>query len=102
MMYRGTTPELVFTLPIEAATITALNIALSQCGTVMASRGLDDVEIDGKEIRMTLTEEETLRLRAGFNLSIQLRCGVDESRMASQIFKVPVERILQEGLLNEL
>lgn len=101
-MYRGTTPTLAFTLPIEAATITALNIALAQCGRVVVSRDLDGVETDGRKITMTLTEEETLQLHSGCDLAIQLRIGVDDTRMASQIFTVPVERILQEGKLDEL
>lgn len=101
-MYRGTTPTLTFTLPIEAATITALNIALAQRGRVLVSRSLADVKTEGNEIETTLTEAETLALHAGCNLQIQLRVGVDETRMASQIFDVPVERILQEGKLDEL
>lgn len=101
-MYRGTTPTLTFTLPIEAATITALHIALAQCGRVVASRSLADVEAEGNEITATLTEAETLALHEGCDLQIQLRVGVDETRMASQIFDVPVERILQEGKLDEL
>ena len=101
-MYRGTTPTLTFTLPIEAASVTALNIALAQCRRVVISRSLEDVEADGNEIRITLTEAETLALHDGCDLSIQLRVGVDETRMASQILKVPVDRILQEGKLDEL
>lgn len=101
-MYRGTTPTLVFTLPIEASSVTVLNIAIAQIGRVVISRSLDDVVIDGNDVKMTLTEEETLQLRAGFELSIQVRAGVGESRMASQVFRVPVERILQEGMLSEL
>lgn len=98
-MYRGTTPTLTFTLPIEAATITALNIALAQRGRVVVSRDLDGVETDGRKITMTLTEEETLRLYADVELQIQVRVGVGAARMASQVFTVPVERILRDGAL---
>lgn len=98
-MYRGTTPTLTFTLPIEAATITALNIALAQRGRVVVSRDLDGVETDGRKITMTLTEEETLRLYADVELRIQVRVGVGAARMASQVFTVPVERILRDGAL---
>lgn len=98
-MYRGTTPTLTFTLPIETSTITALNIALAQCGRVMVSRSLDGVETDGRKVQMTLTEEETLRLYDDVNLQIQVRVGVGAARMASQVFTVPVERILRDGAL---
>lgn len=103
-MYRGTTPTLTFTLPIEADTVTLMNLALSQFGRVLISKGLEDAEIDGKTVSFTLTEEETLKLigRGSNGVEIQLRVGVDEVRFASEIFTVPVERILQEGKLDEL
>ena len=101
-MTRGTTPTLTFALPIDANTVTACNIALAQCGKVIISRDLGGVEIDGQQIKMTLTEEETLRLHANVELQIQIRVGVGESRMASQVFQVSVEKILQEGILSEI
>ena len=103
-MYRGTTPTLIFTLPIEANTITLLNLALSQFGRVLISKGLEDAEIDGKTVSFSLSEDETLKLigHCGREVEIQLRVGVNEVRFASQIFTAPVERILQEGKLDEL
>lgn len=103
-MYRGTTPTLTFTLPIEANTITLMNLALSQFGRVLVSKGLADSTIDGKTVSFTLTEEETLKLNGTSNsgVEIQLRIGVGEVRFSSQIFNLPVGRILQEGKLDEL
>ena len=103
-MYRGTTPTLTFTLPIEANTITLMNLALSQFGRVLVSKGLADSTIDGKTVSFTLTEEETLKLNGTSNsgVEIQLRIGVGEVRFSSQIFNLPVGRILQEGKLDGL
>lgn len=103
-MYRGTTPTLTFTLPIKANTITLMNLALSQFGRVLVSKGLADSTIDGKTVSFTLTEEETLKLNGTSNsgVEIQLRIGVGEVRFSSQIFNLPVGRILQEGKLDEL
>ncbi len=98
-MYRGTTPTLTFTLPIETSTITALNIAFAQLGRVVVEKGLSEVEADGQAVSVTLTEDESLSLNAGVALRIQLRVGVGDARMASQIFEVPVESILKEGKL---
>lgn len=100
-MYRGTTPTFTFKLPIEAATITKLSIAFHQPGGVSFEKSLADCVTQGETISVSLTEEETLSLRAMtlYPLEIQLRVGVEDTRMASQVFTVPVEYILKDGAL---
>ena len=100
-MYRGTTPTLTFRLPIDTGSITVLSIAVAQGRQVKIEKTLSDVYLDGNVISCTLTEDETLSLTAGASVEakIQLRVGVGEQRMASQIFTVPVERILRDGAL---
>ena len=89
-MYRGTTPTLTFRLPIDTGSITVLSVAVAQAG-----------QLDGNVVSCTLTEAETLSLTAGrgIDAKIQLRVGVGGQRMASQVFTVPVERILRDGAL---
>lgn len=100
-MYRGTTPTFIFKLPIAADTLTIASIAFCQSGRDMIVKTLSDCNIDGNTLSVTLTEEETLGLKAwsACPLEIQIRAGVEEARMASQIFTVPVERILKDGAL---
>lgn len=100
-MYRGTTPTLTFRLPIDTGSITVLSVAIAQGRQVKIEKTLSDVHLDGNVISCTLTEDETLSLTAGASVEakIQLRVGVGEQRMASQIFTVPVERILRDGAL---
>ena len=100
-MYRGTTPTLTFRLPIDTGSITVLSIAVAQGRQVKIEKTLSDVHLDGNVISCTLTEDETLSLPAGASVEakIQLRVGVGEQRMASQIFTVPVKRILRDGAL---
>ena len=100
-MYRGTTPTLTFRLPIDTGGITVLSVAVAQGRQVKIEKTLSDVHLDGNVISCTLTEDETLSLTAGASIEakIQLRVGVGEQRMASQIFTVPVERILRDGEL---
>ena len=100
-MYRGTTPTLTFRLPIDTGSITVLSVAVAQGRQVKIEKTLSDVHLDGNVISCTLTEDETLSLTAGASVDakIQLRVGVGEQRMASQIFTVPVERILRDGEL---
>lgn len=98
-MTRGTTPTLSFCLPIAASTITKLSIMIRQFSGPQIEKTLDDVVKDGHIITATLTEEETLQFRPSRSVEIQLRVGVGDTRMASQIWTVPVERILKDGAL---
>lgn len=100
-MYRGTTPTLTFRLPIDTGSITALSLAVAQAGQVKIEKALSDVLLDGNVVSCTLTKEETLSLSAGAGreAQVQLRVGVGAQRMASQVFTVPVERILRDGAL---
>lgn len=100
-MYRGTTPTFTFNLPIRADSITALSITFRQPGREAIEKTLADCAADGQTLTCSLTEAETLSLYANtpYPLEIQLRAGVGTSRMASQIFTVPVERILKESAL---
>mgnify|MGYP000149204732 FL=1 len=100
-MYRGTTPTLTFKLPIQTGQITALSVAIKQDGVLRLDKGLEDVTMDGDTISLTLTEDETLALRASENMpcKVQLRVGVGDTRMASQVFEVAVDEILRDGAL---
>ena len=100
-MYRGTTPTLTFKLPIQTGQITALSVAIKQDGVLRLDKGLEDVTMDSDTITLTLTEDETLTLRASENmpLRVQLRVGVGDTRMASQVFEMTVDEILRDGAL---
>lgn len=100
-MYRGTTPTFQFNLPIQANTITVANVAFYQAGQPMIEKSLGDCIASGKVLSCSLTEDETLSLKASSfaPMEIQLRVGVGDARMASQIFTVPVDRILKDGAL---
>lgn len=100
-MYRGTTPTFTFKLPIDTGTITAASVMFHQAGCESMEKTLEDCTLDGKTLTCSLTEKETLSLRALtlYPLEIQLRVGVGSARMASQIFTVPVERVLKDGAL---
>lgn len=99
-MYRGTTPAFTFTLPIDTADISLLSVAFKQNGELKFDKSKDDVTLEDKKIVVTLSEEETLSLDPNYPILIQLRVGVGNSRLASQIFKVNVNDILKDGVLQ--
>lgn len=100
-MFRGTTPTFAFKLPFQASTLTAAVVSFRQPGGVSIDRSLAGCTVSGDTLSVSLTEAETLSLRALtlYPVEIQLRVGVGEARMASQVFSVPVERILKDGAL---
>lgn len=99
-MRRGTTPTLKFTLPFDAGSITALSIAFAQGGRVVLEKELKDCTIDGQAITLELTEEDTLTFDIGSDwVEIQLRVGIGSRRLASNIIRTVVSRILRDGLL---
>lgn len=106
-MYRGTTPTITFTLPFEAAKIDAMFITFAQKETpyakdsiVIFEKSLADCKAFGNEISLTLTEEDTLRLKSREDVEIQIRAASGEIKMASPVYVEPVCRILKEGPLG--
>ncbi len=99
-MKRGTTPNFVFTLPFDGDNITKLNIAFAQNGDVIVEKTLQDCSALEKTISVRLTEEETLRFDSDLGpVEMQLRVAVGSVKMASQIMKTTVNRILKDGCL---
>lgn len=101
-MRRGTTPTFNFKLPIDCKTIEKLHITFAQYDKIILEKTLDCCKVDGDTISLTLTEEETLLFECGGSkrpVDIQLRVGIGETRLASDIMTVNVEKILKDGCL---
>ena len=99
-MIRGTTPTLTFKLPFDCSDIDILNISFAQYNTVVLEKDFYDCDIKGKEISVTLTEDDTLKFDCGEHAEIQIRVGIGEQRLASQIMKMSVDRVLKDGILQ--
>ena len=100
-MRRGTTPTHTFTLPFDCSEITKLHIAYAQDDEVLVEKTLSDCECDGNVLTVTLAEEETLLFDCKKRCAeIQLRVARGVKKLASDIFKVPIDRILKEGCLE--
>ena len=99
-MIRGTTPTLTFKLPFDCADIDILNISFAQHDTVVLEKEFYDCAINGSEISVTLTEDDTLKFDSSEHAEIQIRVGIGDQRLASQIMKMSVERVLKDGSLQ--
>ena len=97
-MIRGTTPTLKFGLPFEVSLIEKASIALSQNGSVIIDKSLDDCEVEEKTLILKLSQSETLKLRSETDTEIQVRIRThDGTALASEIIVEDTDRILKDG-----
>ena len=99
-MIRGTTPTLAFTLPLATDSIAAAWVTIAQDRKIIIDKTLDDCARDGNTLTVALTQDETLQLTSGVYCEVQVRVRTaDGQAMASQICKLPAERILKDGVI---
>lgn len=94
-MIRGTTPLVTLKLPMKIDFDT-LYITFKQGDTVL-EKTLDDVEIDGLDIVVPLTQTETLAFDSDSPVRVQLRGKVGSIAYASKIMLLAVSDILKGG-----
>lgn len=98
-MFRGTTPKLTFTLPHEFD-ISALFITFEQDGKQILEKTLEDVEVEGVKITLSLTQADTLAFTAPSDVKIQIRLKDSEGNaVASRVMKAGVDEILKDGVI---
>lgn len=95
-MRRGTTPTITFTLPVDASTLQAADITISNPGGAHISKSLEELTKIGSKLSIRLTQEETLRLRE--NSVVKIQCAIRLGSgvcIRSQIHEEPVEGALK-------
>lgn len=99
-MIRGTTPKLEFTLPFDISQIEKSYITFMQDNTIVLEKSFDDCEAVDNMLIINLTQEETLKLKAGKVVEIQIRVRtISGNALASNIIRVNTERILRDGVI---
>ena len=101
-MRRGTTPTITLTVDADLTGWTVY-LALAQAGSVIVLED-DRVEATVSEgvttLEFTLSQEETLSL-AETPVELQVRAIRDGTALATDIRRLPVDRILQGGVIHE-
>lgn len=99
-MIRGTTPRLEFTLPFDVSQIEKSYITFMQDNTIVLDKTFDDCEAVENMLIVNLTQEETLKLKAGRAVEMQVRVRtISGDALASNIIRVNAERILRDGVI---
>lgn len=103
-MIKGTTPILLFNLPIDTSTIKAAEVMVRYVDNlkeVTIVKTLDECEATANTITAMLTQEETLQIPAPSIVEVQLRVlTIDDVALASVIFTTSVKRLLKEGVIE--
>lgn len=99
---RATTPKQVFTFHIDDMSILdRILITYVQKGKIVLEREKDSLTIEDNTVWFRLTQEETLSLRQKIPVEIQVRALTnDGNALASNVFEVSVERVLNEEVLT--
>ncbi len=99
-MHRYTTPTLVFNLPIDTDILEEAFVSLSQFNNVVIEKSLGEMIKEEKTLKVTLSQEDTSKLKSYGGLLVQLRCkDSNGNAYASKIFKVAAEQVLKEGVI---
>lgn len=97
---RGTTPTHVFSLPFEKDILADLRINYLQNNEKIITKTLKDVNIDGNDISVNLTQEETFLFKEGPNVFIQLKIKTtDELVFNSDIIEMRINKSLDNEVI---
>lgn len=105
-MYRATTPTHTFTLPIDTSTCKEILVTYKQNKTKLDKHYQDStlpsgMTLDGANVIIKLTQAETLMFSHDHSVYAQVRVlTVDDSAYASQRFKISINDVLNEDILQ--
>lgn len=95
-MTRGTTPTLTPTLSNEID-FEKFFVTFKQEGYVVVEKTEKDCKREGAVITVDLNQEDTLRIRSGAALELQVRGTIGEKAYATKVKKLYADDILKEG-----
>lgn len=99
-MRRGTTPTHIFKTKVDLRSVDAIFMTYKQEGRVIVEKTIDDITIEEEQLSLTLTQADTLGFSTIGDVEIQCRAKFpDGAAVASQVIKVPVGKILKEGII---
>ena len=102
-IFRGTTPKFIFTLPNSITIDDILNVELvfTQNDDIIIAKKLGDFTTSNNQLTITLTQEDTLKLKGNSSLYYQIKVLLnDESVITSDIITNMVYNSLSESVLT--
>lgn len=99
-MRRGTTPTHIFKSDVDLTDAVEIFMTYKQSGKIYIEKTIEDMEVSQDEIRIKLSQTDTLALSTMEYVEIQCRAKFpDGAAIASNIINAPVQKILKEGVI---
>jgi hypothetical protein len=100
-MIRGTTPTHIFTLPFDTSILKDVRITYAQSNKPIFEKNIEDCTLNGNELSVKLTQEDTLYLDHRRLVEIQLKVITqDGTVMASHVKRKDIGEVLNEEVLT--
>ena len=100
MIYEGTTPIHIFTIPFDATLLNKVRILYSQHDKVIIVKTLDDCTVVDNTLEVKLTQEDTFAFDPRYNVDIQVRIlTVGQDALRSNTMTTTVDRCLESEVL---
>jgi hypothetical protein len=101
---QGTTPTLVFDVDMDLREISILWFTMKQCGDIVVDINLDSarITIEQRQIRVTLTQQETLALCSMPSREVEMQFRgkfADGTTVGCPTMEASVEKILHKGVI---
>ena len=98
-MIRGTTPKVIFNLPIETSQISIAYVTFKNDKGVLVEKTLAQCTLESNKIIASLTQVETLSFEAG-RVQVQLKAKLkDGTVIGSRIRDIRVGNALKEDVI---
>lgn len=100
-MIRGTTPIHKWTLPVDASVVKKVRVVYSQDDETVFVKQTEDCILEGNDLKVTLTEEDTLKFSHKKKVEVQARfLTVDNKIFGTRVVEVPVWKLLDEEVMT--
>lgn len=94
---QGTTPILTWDIPYDAEAVAAADVTIQQYGRTLITRSLKDCRMEGKQMSVTLTQEETLGLDHRCTAKIQATIrAIDKTTVRTCIDSLEIVEALKK------
>lgn len=99
-MTPGATPTHTFNLPISTDEIAALRITYEQDGKILFQKKKDECELKDKQVKVKLSQEETLLFDSNVIVRIQLKGRTTgDDVIISKVIKKPTNIVLDKEVI---
>ncbi len=100
-MYRLTTPQHTFTLPFDTSLVKNLIVSYGQGEGEVLTKELEDCTLEGKLVKVRLSQEDTKKFTPDVPVKIQIRLlTVAGEALASREYIVRCEDVLNDEVLT--